>query len=158
MLVAGSAIFEYAHRVPTGLSETFGIFADPENLERLTPRWMQFRMAETPRQLEAGMLIRYRIAPFGLAMEWVAQVTKWNPPHVFADAQLKGPYRHWSHTHRITEVSGGVEIRDRVEYRLPGGLVGRAVDRLGHRAFLRLLFAYRSRRIDQLLGVASWKV
>ena len=70
MLVAGSTIFEYAHRVPTGLSETFGIFADPENLERLTPRWMQFRMAETPRQLEAGMLIRYRIAPFGLAMEW----------------------------------------------------------------------------------------
>jgi ligand-binding SRPBCC domain-containing protein len=61
------AIFEHAHRVPTGLSDTFALFADPENLERLTPRWMRFRLLGVPSRLEAGARIRYRIAPFGLA-------------------------------------------------------------------------------------------
>ena len=149
------AIFEHAHRVPTGLSDTFALFADPENLERLTPRWMRFRLLGVPSRLEAGARIRYRIAPFGLATEWLAQISEWNPPHAFADVQLQGPYRRWSHTHRMTEVAGGVEIQDRIEYRLPGGLLGRAVDRLGHRAFLGMLKTYRSRRIDQLVRVAS---
>ena len=87
----------------------------------------------------------------GRPVDWVAEIADWDPPAGFADVQVRGPYRVWRHRHELTEVAAGTEVRDHVEYRLRGGPVGRLLEPL-HCAFLRTLFSYRSRRLDELLG------
>lgn len=52
------------------------------------------------------------------------------------------------------ERKGGTELRDRIRYRPPDGALAPLADRLGHRAILSRLFAYRTRRLNGLLGVA----
>jgi ligand-binding SRPBCC domain-containing protein len=152
---ASAASFEHVHTVPAGLAETFAFFAEPANLERLTPRLLRFRPVEVPARPAPGARFRYRVAPLGLPVEWVAEITEWNPPHGFSDVQVRGPYASWTHAHLLVEVAGGTEIRDRIEYRLRGGSLGRLADRAGHRAFLERLFAYRSRTLDELLAARS---
>jgi uncharacterized protein YbjT (DUF2867 family)/ligand-binding SRPBCC domain-containing protein len=143
----GTRSFEYRHTVRRGRAETFAFFSEPGNLPRLTPRLLRFRIVERPARLARGSRFRYRIGP----LDWVAEIAAWDPPAGFADVQVRGPYRVWRHRHELAEVPTGTEVRDVVEYRLRGGIAARALEPL-HRAFLRTLFAYRSRRLDELLG------
>jgi uncharacterized protein YbjT (DUF2867 family)/ligand-binding SRPBCC domain-containing protein len=143
----GTRSFEHRHTVHRGMSETFAFFSDPSNLALLTPRLIRFRMIERPDRLESGARFRYRIGP----IDWIAEIASWDPPVGFSDVQVRGPYRIWRHRHELAEVATGTEIRDVVDYRPRGGAAGRALEPL-HRAFLRGLFAYRSRRLDELLG------
>jgi len=148
-------VFERTHRLPFPLEEVFPFFAEPANLEHLTPTWMRFRLLEAPAAVERGSRLRYRMAPFGLPVTWVAEISRWEPPYAFADVQLQGPYRQWEHTHSFAESDGGTEVSDRIVYRLPGGSVGAVADRLGHRAMLSRMFDYRSKRLSGLLGARS---
>jgi uncharacterized protein YbjT (DUF2867 family)/ligand-binding SRPBCC domain-containing protein len=149
--VGETAVFEASHTVPVDLETAFAFFSEPANLGRLTPRLLRFRLLDAPRHVEAGTRLRYRMAPLGLPVTWVAEIAEWRPPHGFAHVQMRGPYEVWRHAHTLSAVEGGTEVRDRIEYRLRGGPLGRLTDRLGHRAFLERLFAYRSTRLDELL-------
>jgi len=143
----GTRSFEHRHVVRRGIAETFAFFSEPANLPRLSPRLLGFRIVERPARIERGSRFRYRVGP----VDWVAEIAAWDPPAGFADVQVRGPYRVWRHRHELAEVAAGTEVRDVVEYRLRGGLAARALEPL-HRAFLRTLFSYRSRRLDELLG------
>jgi ligand-binding SRPBCC domain-containing protein len=146
-----TAVFESTRFLPLPVDQVTAFFAEPANLERLMPRWLRFRLVEAPAEMGKGSLLRYRAAPLGFPVTWVAQIAVWEPPFRFADVQRRGPYRAWEHTHRFTAVAGGTEIRDRVRYRLRGGRLAPLVDSLGHRALLRRLFDYRMKRLDELL-------
>jgi len=144
--------FESACVVPFALDRVAAFFADPANLEKLTPGWLRLRLVEAPDEVRVGSLLRYRAAPFGLAQIWVAEISVWEPPYRFADVQRSGPYRAWEHTHAFAAVESGTEIRDRIRYRLPGGPFAPVADRCGHRALLSRLFSYRTRMLTELLG------
>jgi len=143
----GTETFEYTHVVAKPLDEAFAFFSDPANLPRLTPRAMGFKILERPDEIGLGSCFRYRV---GL-LTWVAEITAWDPPHGFSDLQVSGPYRLWRHRHELRAVAGGTEVRDHIEFRLRGGRIGELL-LPAHRLFLRRLFAYRSRKLDALLG------
>ena len=143
----GTSTFEHRHLVRRGQRETFAFFAEPANLARLTPRLLRFRLVERSPTIDRGARFRYRVGP----LDWVAEIAIWRPPYAFADVQVLGPYRVWRHRHELSEAGGGTEVRDVVEYQLRGGPAVGLLEPL-HRWFLRRLFAYRSRRLDELLG------
>ena len=61
------------------------------------------------------MVIETRIGPF--PMRWVAEHTEYDPPHLFADRQVSGPFARWVHHHRMLDDGrGGTLLRDEVEY------------------------------------------
>jgi ligand-binding SRPBCC domain-containing protein len=63
---------------------------------------------------------------------------------------LEGPDRQWYHRHLFRAVSGGVEITDIVDYRLPLGALGRLAHVVAVRRQLQAIFDYRERRVAQL--------
>ena len=119
-------IFEREQWLARPLDEVFAFFSRPENLERITPPWLNFRMEEVPRELAAGSLIRYRLRIHGLPIRWTTKIATWNPPHSFTDDQLAGPYALWHHEHTFASDRGGTTMRDRVTYALPFGWLGLA--------------------------------
>lgn len=133
--------------------EAFAFFSDPANLARITPPWLSFRhLQEGPIQMREGVRLHYRIRPLGLPQRWVSVITEWDPPRGFVDEQVRGPYRFWRHVHRLRPVEAGTEIEDRVEYALPLGLLGRLAHAILVRRQLDSIFAYRERRVRDLLG------
>ncbi len=131
-------------------AEVFAFFADPGNLERLTPPWLSFRIL-TPRPIamRAGLRLDYRISLHGLPLRWQSEITAWEPPFRFVDEQRRGPYRLWIHEHRFHERGGGTEIVDQVRYAAPGG---RLVEKLFVDRDLARIFDYRRDRIAALLA------
>ena len=104
--------------VPFPIENAFAFFAEPRNLERITPPWLRFRIVEAPAELRRGARLRYRLRLFGVPVGWRTEITEWTPPRGFTDVQRLGPFRLWVHTHRLTPAAGGTEIHDHVRYRL----------------------------------------
>jgi ligand-binding SRPBCC domain-containing protein len=144
-------ILERTQRVPTPVEETFDFFADPRNLEAITPPWLHFRILEAPARLDRGSLLRYRLRIFGMPIGWRTEITEWKRPHGFVDEQLRGPYRLWIHEHRLEPDEGGTVVHDRIRYRIPLGAIGRLAGRLFVRRWLGEIFDYREARIEERL-------
>lgn len=135
------------------LDETFAFFADASNLQRITPPWLDFRITSPlPVEMQEGALIDYRLKMRGVPMRWRSEITAWEPPYRFVDEQVKGPYRRWHHTHTFREVDEGTEVRDRVDYLVPGG---RLIDTLFVRRELLSIFRHRQQATLDAFGVTT---
>ena len=140
-------------RLAVPRARAFAFFADAENLARITPPELAFKI-RTPRPIELreGALIDYTILLHGIPMNWRTRITRWIPNEEFIDEQWRGPYAKWVHRHQFRDDGhGGTIIDDEVRYRLPLGLLGNLVHPIG-RIQLRRIFSYRSESVRRLLG------
>lgn len=156
-------------RVNAPLEDTFDFFSRPENLGKITPPWLAFRMVSDDAEMREGLRIEYRVRPLGFPRKWVSEITAYDPPHRFVDEQVEGPYALWHHEHRFRALegdregggpgggaaggaAGGTEVVDTVTYALPFGPLGRLAHGLVVRRQLASIFRYRSERLPELLG------
>lgn len=139
--------------LPVPREDLFPFFADAYNLELITPDSVEFHVV-TPRPIEmrAGALIDYRLRVRGLPVSWRTRIEVWEPPHRFVDVQLKGPYKLWRHEHRFLARDGGTLCLDRVDYEVPGGVLGPVVNRLFVEGDVRTIFRYREAKLEELFG------
>jgi len=139
--------------IPQSLDKTFSFFKKCENLETLTPEFMNFRIVDKSTEiLIEGTTINYRLSFHGIPFGWQSQITEWKPNKGFADIQTKGPYSFWHHKHEFEEKNGGTLIKDHVTYKVPFGIVG---DLLAHNFIkkdLESIFSFRRSKINELLA------
>ena len=130
------------------IEQVFRFFASPENLNLLTPPWVNFSIL-SPQSIEmaVGTIIEYRIRLRGVPVTWRSEITEWQPPFAFCDVQLRGPYRFWVHRHTFEEKPGGTLVTDHVDYGVLGGAL---VNRLFVAGELRRIFGYRKIRLHEL--------
>lgn len=65
--------------LPRDRVEVFAFFAEPRNLEEITPPWLRFRIVEAPATLGRGALLRYRVpggplAPVRTVERWLREI------------------------------------------------------------------------------------
>lgn len=144
-------VLKTAMRLPLDVQSVFAFFCDASNLERITPPELRFLIATPqPIQMAAGARIDYRLRLLGIPFAWQTNISSWEPPFLFVDEQVKGPYRRWVHTHRFVEEDGETTVCDEVRYRLPlwpaGELAGPLV-----RIQLGRIFCFRMAAIEKIL-------
>lgn len=90
--------------VPHPIERAFEFYGNARNLERITPPWLGFEVT-TPGPIEMGVgtLIEYRLRLHRVPVRWRTRIEVWEPPRRFVDAQVKGPYSLWEHTHTFEE-------------------------------------------------------
>lgn len=141
-------VLERDQFISAPLPEVWDFFSDPENLARITPAGLEFRIVGVaPKPLSAGARIDYRIRWTLLRLRWVTRIGRWEPPRMFEDVQERGPYRQWVHTHRFAPERGGTRMSDRIAYALPFGPLGRIAHRLLVRRQLEAIFDHRREAI-----------
>jgi len=132
--------------------EVFAFFSEAENLGRITPPELGFRIhTPLPIAMASGTLIEYTLTLYGVPIRWRTRIATWGPPDVFVDEQISGPYKTWVHTHRFSDIPGGTRIDDQVVYELPFGVLGTIVAPLVRRQIARI-FAFREKEVRRLLG------
>ncbi|HVJ07308.1 MAG TPA: SRPBCC family protein [Acidisarcina sp.] len=135
------------------IDEVFAFFANAQNLERITPPWLGFKILSiSTHSISEGTVIRYRLRLHGIPIHWRTEICEWNPPHCFVDEQTKGPYKRWRHTHRFEAHGSRTKMIDEVQYSLPFGVLGRIVHAVKVRGDVNRIFDYRRLQIDALFG------
>lgn len=138
--------------VARDLDTTFAFFADAGNLQHLTPPWLNFVITTPqPIAMHEGALIDYRLRLHGVPIRWRSVITTWQPPHIFVDEQLKGPYLLWRHEHRFTSTADGTLVEDEVRYRVVGGALANAFVRPD----LERIFRYRQSALAGALDLPA---
>lgn len=148
-------ILERTQTVPRPPEEAFAFFCDPRNLERLTPAFLRFQfLREPPATFAPGTVLDYRIRLYGVPVHWRTRIEIVEPPVRFVDVEETGPYAYWRHTHTFKDLGGArTEMRDRVEFALPLGLLGEIAYRLFVARSLKEIFDYRERALAAILSV-----
>ncbi len=150
--VSHTHVLETAQFIQRPRDDVFALFADPENLEAITPSDLQFEMVTPqPIAMRVGALIEYRLRLLGVGFSGLTRIEMFEPGCRFVDVQVQGPYRSWRHTHEFADAPNGTLVRDRVEYELPLGPLGELAHALFVRGRLERIFAFRRQRIAALL-------
>ena len=149
---------ETTQRLPRPPEEVFPFFADARNLEAITPPLLRFRvLTPGPIEMQVGTHIQYRLRVRGVPVAWHTLIQAWEPPHRFVDAQVRGPYALWHHTHEFapTEDGTGTLMTDRVRYAVGFGPLGDVAVRLLVRRDVEAIFAFRREALVPLLAAAA---
>lgn len=149
-------LLERAQRIPRPREEVFAFFADASNLETITPPFLRFRiLSPLPIEMRPGARIDYALTLAGVPFRWRTRITEWQPGLRFVDEQESGPYAAWRHTHLFEGEGATTLMRDRVEYAVPFGPVGRVAHRLFVGRTLDRIFDFRREAIRQRFGPES---
>ncbi len=140
--------------LPISMDEAWAFFSTPANLEKLTPKNLQFKILTCSHDtMVEGQIISYkiRLMPF-VWMNWVTEIKQVEENNFFVDDQRSGPYKIWHHRHTFTETENGVLMQDQVHYLLPFGFIGKIVHTLFVKAQLKRIFNYRKEMLAERFG------
>tara|TARA_B100000900_G_C20353817_1_gene623422 strand:- start:196 stop:747 length:552 start_codon:yes stop_codon:yes gene_type:complete len=144
-------------KLPISLEEAWSFLSDPTNLKLITPDYMRFEITSDTapgNKMFEGQIISYRVSPLpGLRMNWVTEITHVEHQRYFVDEQRFGPYTMWHHEHWLNPVEGGVDMMDRVSYKIPLGPLGTIAQHLMVRRQLKGIFDYRVEKLHEVFGV-----
>ena len=82
--------FESQLWLPQARDQIFKFFADPRNLQRLTPEWLRFEiLTPTAIEIRQGTLLDYRLRLRGIPLRWQSEIQSGNRPIDSSIARLK---------------------------------------------------------------------
>lgn len=143
----------FTQQVTRPLAEVFNFFSRAENLEELTPPWLNFKILKAePQPVQQGTVIHYSLRFHGIPLRWTSEIVEWEPPHCFVDLQLRGPYKLWRHEHRFEARDGGTLISDTINLSLPFGFLGQIAYKVKVQSDVQEIFTFRKEKIRALFG------
>jgi ligand-binding SRPBCC domain-containing protein len=144
--------FEINQFIPLPIKEVFHYFSNPENLQKITPKYLNFKIKNDPLlEMKKGQIFKYQLRVRGIPINWTSLISSYHPPYSFIDEQIKGPYSSWHHTHTFKEENGGTTIIDEVKYTLPLGFIGKIINSIWVKRDLNSIFKYRQKMIEKTL-------
>ncbi|MDQ2747794.1 MAG: SRPBCC family protein [Acidobacteriota bacterium] len=116
----------------------------PDAFERLMPPDDGAKIIQKADISKIGSRAIIEIKILGLVpVNWVAEHTKYEPPMMFEDVQISGPFKSWRHDHIITPHEDGAILRDEVHFEPPLGFLGAPFVPFLVTPQLEKMFAYR---------------
>ena len=91
----------------------------------------------------------YIIKFHNIPLYWKTRIVKYEPPYLFIDEQLKGPYKKWIHTHTFEEKGDSTIMYDKVEYDLYGGFLKSIINKVSVERSVKKIFEYRKKVIGE---------
>lgn len=105
--------------------KVFAFHELPDAFERLVPPWENARIIQKADITKIGSRAIIEQKIFGLIpAKWVAEHTKYEPPQIFEDVQISGPFKSWRHQHIVLPHASGAILRDEIEFEPPMSIFG----------------------------------
>jgi hypothetical protein len=98
----------------------FSFHERPDAFRLLTPPWEKVEIVQTADISQIGSRAVIEMKVLGLfPARWVAEHTAYEPPRMFEDTQISGPFRKWVHRHIVEPHEEGSLLRDEIEFEMP---------------------------------------
>jgi uncharacterized protein (TIGR01777 family) len=137
-------VFEKTSEMPVSAQDLFAYHERPNAFRRLNPPWEPVEILKHVGGIQDGAEVemRLKIGPVPQRLALVHQ--GYIHGEQFQDRQTAGTFSYWLHTHRMEHLSEGRSLlRDKIEYQLPLGILGKTFGSAFARAKLERMFRYR---------------
>ena len=140
--------------LPISKEIAWRFFSAPQNLQKITPEELDFRMTSPDEgKVYLGQIITYTIRLNKVfKMNWVTEITGLIHENYFVDEQRFGPYKMWHHRHAFEEVEGGVLVTDIVHFKVPFSLIAPLAYRFFVKQNLKRIFNYRAEKLNEIVA------
>ncbi len=116
----------------------------PDTFERLIPPWENAKVIQKADISKIGSRAIIEMKVLGIfPAKWIAEHTKYEPPELFEDVQISGPFHSWRHDHIVKPYEDGAILRDEVHYEPPFSIFGKIAAPFLIEPKLEKMFAYR---------------
>jgi ligand-binding SRPBCC domain-containing protein len=138
-----SKMFEKRSVFPATMDQMWAFHDAVGAIHRLTPPPIFVQVLRNERKTLTEGVVDFRLW-FGLIpIHWIARHEPGPTPTSFIDRMIEGPMESWEHQHVFREVSGGVELTDRITFAHKPGLQGWITRLMFDGLALQVLFVYR---------------
>lgn len=137
------------------LEKAWNFFSSPENLQKITPKHMGFKItSNVDSKAYAGQIITYKVGLLpGIKSNWVTEITQVKEKQFFIDEQRFGPYKMWHHEHWFEELSNGNTLmKDKISYKIPFGFLGDIAQSIFIKKQLKGIFEHRFTTLEKLFN------
>jgi ligand-binding SRPBCC domain-containing protein len=132
--------------------EVFAFHERPDAFELLVPPWENARILEKADISKIGSRAVIETKLLGIVpVRWVAEHTVYDPPRMFEDIQISGPFASWRHRHIVLPHADGAILRDEIEFEPPMWIFGRLAAPIAIIPKLKGMFDYRHRMTRQAI-------
>jgi ligand-binding SRPBCC domain-containing protein len=116
----------------------------PDAIERLMPPGENARVIQKADISKVGSRAIIELKVLGIfPARWIAEHTAYDPPRLFEDVQISGPFASWRHRHIVEPHPDGALLRDEIEYEPPLWLLGRLAAPIAIEPKLKAMFDHR---------------
>lgn len=122
----------------------FGFHELDDAFERLVPPWESVEILQRADISTVGSQAIIEQSIFGLIKQkWVAEHTAYDPPNMFEDTQVSGPFKKWVHKHHVIPQNDGALLRDEIEFDPGFSFIGELGAKLVILPKIEKMFEYR---------------
>lgn len=124
----------------------FAFHEQSDAFEMLLPPWENAEVLQKADISKIGSRAIIKMKVLGIfPAKWIAEHTKYEPPKMFEDVQISGPFAEWRHRHIILPHEDGAILRDEIEYEPPFWIFGAFAAPFAIAPKLEKMFEYRHR-------------
>ena len=129
----------------------FRFHSDPRNLAMLMGRRSGFRVVRCSNGIEPGSVTEVVDRVAGVPIRMVFRHQRCEPPHLFEEHLIRGPFAHFRHVHRFEAEGDATRVIDEIDLRAPWWLGGELGLRLVTLPRIRRVFAARQVELLRLI-------
>lgn len=107
--------------------------------------------------LQLGDSVTFRARHFGVWQTLTSKITAFEAPGYFCDEMQRGAFKRMRHEHHFHVQDAGTLMRDVFEFASPLGWLGRAVDALVLKRYLRKFLVERARVVRHYAESCRWR-
>lgn len=104
----------------------------------------------TSGMVELGDTVTWEATHLGVRQRLTSKITAFDRPRMFIDDMQRGAFRHWHHEHWFEAREGGTLMTDVVDYASPFGILGRIVDAVYLKNYVRRFLLRRNEHIKSV--------
>jgi len=107
--------------------------------------------------IKLGETVTWQATHFGIRQKLTSKITAYNRPFHFRDVMLKGAFKRFTHDHFFLQTGEKVLMRDVFDYASPLWVLGKLVDALGLKNYMKNLLTERNRLIKKTAENEDWR-
>ncbi|WP_127533984.1 SRPBCC family protein [Paenibacillus kobensis] len=94
--------------------------------------------------------VTFQATHFIIRQRLTSKITEYQRPFHFSDEMLKGAFKSMKHKHEFEERDGITVMKDTLIFEAPLGLLGRAVEKIILKKYMKSFLEYRNEKLKQI--------
>lgn len=107
--------------------------------------------------INLGETVTWRAKHFGIYQQLTTLITAYDRPHRFVDEMVKGAFQSFCHVHTFQNFEGKTVMRDEFHYVSPFGIIGKFVDIIVLKDYMKKLLILRNETIKEVAESDQWQ-